>query len=78
MCQGSESNLWSARWFTLPVPPACLRREAGSDDLPPVIQAHPDKQPVEPGDVIGHQEHRAGDVQRLPVASPEPEQDPEQ
>jgi len=38
------------------------------------IQAHPEKQPVDPGRVIRNQQHRAGRFQRVQIVSPEAEQ----
>ena len=58
--------------------PARLRRDARSDELPILIQADPEKQPINPGEVIRNQKHRAGRFQRVQVVSPKAEQALEQ
>lgn len=58
--------------------PARLRRGARSDELPILLQADPEKQPIKPGEMIRNQQHRTGGFQRLHVVSPEAEHDPEQ
>ena len=57
------------------VNPTGFRRRAGSDKAPILLQADADEQPVQPRNVIGNQQHGAGDVQLLLPINAEAKED---
>src|SRR6185295_14483521 len=54
--------------------PTRLRRRAGSDKAPVVIETDQQKKPVEPGDVVGDEEHRPRRIQHRFVVGAETKQ----
>ena len=59
------------RYFA--VQPARLRRDAGDDKFPIVVQAHAQEQPINERLMVGDQQHRAGCGEHILVVGPEPE-----
>ena len=62
----------------LAVDPARLSGRAGYDVLPILVHADVQEQPVQPRDMVGHEQHGAGRVQHFRVVGPETPKQPDE